>query len=304
MNDTALQQFKDHAFQGLAQYMPEIPTITNVVGGMCIGVFGQPLSNWKRACQHAPKGTTNREIYNRITAPRVIDIAGRVVTQGGGIRNFWDALPWGMLGSTVKQGTKGTVLVKVDNAPLPAYVKAVISAGIITAVITPFDRISNALVSNKNKHLSKRDVIKMVYQGGRTSIYKGAKTNIVKDLIEASLIYLTRYLFKKEKTEHKLTPLEAAKGALFSMTAFYTTICKLVITQPLDGIKAFLQQGLEQGTPTTALMVVRQQGLYKLFTAGLEARFILNYLSITVSLLGMHINDILQEQKKLDSTQG
>lgn len=298
------QNTKPHTLEQLTRYfLPEQSTLINFGGGMFIGIFGQPFSNWKRACQHAPKGTTSQEICNRIMAPRHIKdlVTDRIIAHGGGIRHFWDALPLGMLGSTVKQGVKGTALVKIDNTPIPPYIKALISAVIITGVITPFDRFSNALVSSNNKHLSKLEVIKAVYKGGLPSIYKGARTNIAKDLTEASLIYLIRYFFKDQKNDHQLTtPLEKAKTALFSKMALFTTISKLIITQPLDGIKADLQQGLEHGKPTTVLTVIQRQGLYKLFTAGLGARFILNYLSISVTLFGMHVNDLLKEQKKLD----
>lgn len=275
-----------------------MPELTGILGGMWIGVVGQPFSNWKKASQHAVKGTTKRAIYDNIVAPRVIRdvITGRSISYGGGWRNFFTALPWGILGSTVKQGTKGTALVAVDNMPLPFYLKAVISAGIITSVITPFDRISNALVSKDNKHLSKTEVLKTVFRGGMPSWYKGAGVNVVKDFSESLLIYSIRFL-KVEYLKSSETELSAREGAVM---AFLTTVCKLAVTQPLDGIKADLQQGLKHGERVTVLDVVRRQGLYKLFTAGLGARFILNYLSFGVSFLAMHLNDILKAEKRLE----
>lgn len=263
-------------------------------GGAIIGVGAQPFANRKRIAQQAENEITWKEIHKRIIAPRIDFESGRIICPGG-LKNYWTALPWGIWGSMVKQTTKVSLLVEIEKTDLPLQIKASLSAFLITTFMTPFDRISNSIISAKNKHLAKTIILKKILMGGPTSWYKGAVTDLGKNGVEMLAIQIIYHL--KENYKNAVgRKLKLIDDLFLSLIA---TSIKLGITQPWDGIKAYKQQHLD--TPNISFYkILKKQGLYKIFTAGLLDRFILNYLSIVVSFLALNISNQLRNKTELE----
>lgn len=263
----------------LSSINPELKKTTGTItfsaftGGVIAGLT-QPAYVIKTLAQQANAGTTT---YKSICS-RIIETEG--------IRGFWKALSVSIPKSSLKQGTKSSTYAFMDNTDLSPYAKAMVAAITITMVLTPLDRLANAFIGNKN--ISKKTILVDIFNGGPGSIYRGAKVDLGKNIIESGCVFGTRRFDEayKNLVGHKLNLAE-----WLGMT-FFATATKLLITNPWDTCKSEIQKHLKTGGKSlTMRKVIEIKGLRHVMLAGIVPRFAMNYLGMMGNFATLELND-------------